>query len=140
MEAAAEFVAVRGDHRIAIVLGSRVARVDDAPAQLPMAPFAHAGTTYVPLAVVARALGGNVAYDGPSHTFAVTLVPRPIAAMTPTVDYTPPPDAVLHVHPEVDPAAASDGQRSPAPASNADRSQSRSRSLGNPKRTDADRT
>jgi hypothetical protein len=85
------FVVVRGEHRIAIVLGSRAARVDDAPAQLPTAPFAHAGTTYVPLAVVARALGGNVAYDGPSHTFAVTLIPRPIAAMTPTVNYTPPP-------------------------------------------------
>jgi hypothetical protein len=85
------FVVVRGEHRIAIVLGSRAARVDDTPAQLPLAPFARAGTTYVPLAALARALGGNVAYDGPSHTFAVTLIPRPIAVMTPTVNYTPPP-------------------------------------------------
>jgi hypothetical protein len=85
------FVVVRGNHRIAIVLGSRAARVDDAPALLPIAPFARTGTTYVPLAVVARALGGNVAYDGPSHTFAVTLIPRPIAEMTPTVNYAPPP-------------------------------------------------
>jgi hypothetical protein len=85
------FVIVRGEHRIAIVLGSRLARVDDVPAQLPMAPFTRAGTTYVPLAVVARALGGSVAYDGPSHTFSVTLIARPISEMTPTLNYTPPP-------------------------------------------------
>jgi hypothetical protein len=85
------FVVVRGDHHVAIALGSRAARVDDAPALLPVAPFARAGTTYVPLAALARALGGTVAYDAPSHTFAVTLIPAPIAAMTPTVNYTPPP-------------------------------------------------
>jgi hypothetical protein len=85
------FEIVRADHRVAIVLGSRDARIDESPALLPVAPFARAGTAYVPLAVLARALGASVSYDGPSHTLAVTLVPAPIAAMTPTVNYTPPP-------------------------------------------------
>ncbi len=97
------FVVVRGDHRIAIALGSRSARVDGAAALLPIAPFARAGTPYVPLAMVARALGGNVAYDGPSHTFAVTLIPAPIAAMTPTVDYTPPPTPLYTFTPKQTP-------------------------------------
>jgi hypothetical protein len=85
------FVVVRRDHRVTLILGSRNERVDDVPVRLPIAPFARAGTPYVPLAALARALGGSATYDGPSHTLAIVFVPVPISAMTPTVNYTPPP-------------------------------------------------
>jgi hypothetical protein len=85
------FVVVRGGHRVTVALGSRDERVDDAPARLPIAPFTREGMSYVPLAALVRALGGRAAYDGLTHTLAITFVPVPISAMTPTVNYTPPP-------------------------------------------------
>ncbi len=44
----------------------------------------------IPLAAVARALGGNVAYGAHAHTLAIDMLPDPIEILTPRA-YTPPP-------------------------------------------------
>lgn len=59
----------RGSRRIRLRLGERAYSLD--------------GTTYVPLALVARRLGGSVAYDGRARTVTVAFPPAPLATPAP---------------------------------------------------------
>ncbi len=54
-------------------------------------PFTYNGTTYLPMRVVAKALGLNVSYDGTSKT--VTLTTAPAQTTTETPQETAPPTA-----------------------------------------------
>src|SRR3954470_24368018 len=62
-------------HRCTLRIGIAEATCDDRTRPLELSPFLSDGTAFVPLADVARALGGEVVYDVPSATAAVQLPP-----------------------------------------------------------------
>jgi hypothetical protein len=62
-------------HRCTLRIGIAEATCDDRTRPLELSPFFREGTAFVPLADVARALGGEVVYDVPSGTAAVQLPP-----------------------------------------------------------------
>jgi hypothetical protein len=93
---------VRGAHTCVLHIGSEAITCDGITRTLPVAPFGRGGVAFVPLAEVARALGGAAAYD--SHTRIVALDVRPETALKspppfdpnapqapPTVVFTPSP-------------------------------------------------
>ena len=82
---------VRGNETVAVVVGSRLVEADGAIRELPFAPFLRRGEPVVPLAAVARALGAEATYDGPTHTLVVRTGPLPLATMTPFTNWTAPP-------------------------------------------------
>jgi hypothetical protein len=59
---------------------------------IPIAPYVRADAARIPLALVARALGAEVEYDGAARVVRITLPPRPpLATMTPYAGQTPEP-------------------------------------------------
>lgn len=86
------FTIARGTRTVSFTLGRRDAREDGRTQEFPIAPFASAESSFVPLAAIARALGATVAYDGHSRTLAITTPPEPLVFMTPLGAYRPPTD------------------------------------------------
>jgi hypothetical protein len=80
---------VRSDRTCVLHVGSDAITCDGVARTLPVAPFGRGGIAYVPLAEVARALGGVAAYD--PHTGIVAL--------------DVPPDTVLKTPAPFDPSA-----------------------------------
>jgi len=73
---------VRNDRTCVLRIGSDSITCDGVKKTLPVAPFGRAGVAFVPLAEVARALGGAAAYD--PHTRIVALdVPSDTALKSP---------------------------------------------------------
>jgi hypothetical protein len=90
-------VVQRARRSLRLRLGSREIESGSALELVPIAPFLRDGTLYVPLAVVARALGGTVAYDGRGHTLAIAFPETPLATLPtglPTFAPTPTPAPV----------------------------------------------
>ncbi len=100
---AKRFTIVRGARRIEVAVGSPDARDDGRVERLPVAPFERDGTTFMPLGAIARALGASVAYDPRARTMTVTLVPVPVATMTPFAGYVPPPPPLPTFAPKATP-------------------------------------
>lgn len=73
---------VAGTHRCLLQVGSREMRCDDVPRSIAAAPFERDGATYVPVADLARAVGGTVAFDGKTKTAALRF-PLRTAVQTP---------------------------------------------------------
>jgi hypothetical protein len=93
---------VRNERTCVLRVGSDALTCDGVARTLPVAPFGRDGIAFVPLAAVARALGGVAAYD--PHTRIVALDMPPETALntpaafdpnapqaTPTVIFTPSP-------------------------------------------------
>ncbi|MFY9779592.1 MAG: stalk domain-containing protein [Candidatus Baltobacteraceae bacterium] len=74
---------VRGRRTVTIVVGSRLVRAAGTCGELPFAPFSQRGEPVVPLAALARALGAEAVYDGPTRTLVVSSAPQPLVTMTP---------------------------------------------------------
>jgi hypothetical protein len=73
---------VRSDRTCVLHVGSDAMTCDGVAGTLPVAPFGRGGVAFVPLAEVARALGGAAAYD--PHTRIVALdVPPETAVKSP---------------------------------------------------------
>jgi hypothetical protein len=98
------FVVTRGDRTIVLHVGSNVARNGFITEALPIAPYVRAGETIIPLAVVARALGATVAYDGPAHVLRIDTEAAPLATWTPVPYVAPPPGSVPTFAPTSSPA------------------------------------
>lgn len=81
---------VRGKRSIVVRIGSNVARDGTITQPLPMAPYLRAGLTIIPLAAIARALGGMVRYERTGNVLRIDVEPSPIEGFTP-VPYVPPP-------------------------------------------------
>jgi hypothetical protein len=100
------FVFARGARSISVALGSRVARAGASVEELPVAPFLHGEETFVPLAMVARALGGDVAFDTATKTLSVGFEPEPLATLAPAGPWTPGPGPYETFAPMATPAPA----------------------------------
>jgi len=100
------FVFERAGRTFSVVVGSPFARSADAAETLPIAPYVRAGTAFIPLAAIARALGAEVAYDAPSRTLSIELQPAPLATMTPYVPASPLPQPLVTFAPTATPAPA----------------------------------
>ncbi|MDQ2858726.1 MAG: copper amine oxidase N-terminal domain-containing protein, partial [Candidatus Eremiobacteraeota bacterium] len=100
------FTFERGGRTFSVIVGSPLARSADAAETLPIAPYVRAGKAFIPLAAVARALGGEVAYDAASRTLSVELRPEPLATMTPYVPSSPLPQPLVTFAPTSTPAPA----------------------------------
>ncbi len=94
----------RGGRTLRIAIGSVVAHGDSAAQSLPIAPYLRAGEPIIPLAAVARALGAEVAYDGPSRTLRIELPDEPLSTMTPYAEWSPPPGPLPTFTPTPTPA------------------------------------
>jgi hypothetical protein len=93
---------VRNDRTCVLRVGSDSITCDGVAATLPVAPFGRGGVAFVPLAEVARALGGVAAYDSHTHIVALDVpaetnlkTPAPFdpaaPQASPTVIFTPSP-------------------------------------------------
>jgi Copper amine oxidase N-terminal domain len=93
---------VRGDHTCVLRVGSDAITCDGITRTLPVAPFGRDGVAYVPLAEVARALGGAAAFDAHARIVALDVPPATVVKSpppfdpnapqaTPTVIFTPSP-------------------------------------------------
>jgi hypothetical protein len=98
------FVARLGSRSVAFTIGLPEADFDGARRPLPVAPYLREGEAYVPIAAIARALGGSAAYDGPSHTLSLVFVPEPLTTMTPLAHYVAPPGPLPTFTPKATPA------------------------------------
>ena len=83
----------RGGRRFVLVLGSRRGYCGTTAVALPIAPYLRAGSTIIPLAATARALGATVRYDPATRTVLVETAPAPLATFGPPQPYVPPPQA-----------------------------------------------
>lgn len=92
--------------RVRIVRGTRAVVVRLAPEAEgnSIAAILPVDGARIPLALVARGLGANVAYDGRTHTLAIDLVPEPLATMTFVPYLAPPPGSVPTFAPPSTPA------------------------------------
>ena len=80
----------RSNASLDLRLGERAARTENGVLTLPIAPYVRDGTTYIPLAAVARALGDVVSYDARARVVSiVSPAPAPVATMTPYVVQSP---------------------------------------------------
>ena len=73
----------RSDRTLILYLGSRQGRRGTKAMTLPIAPYLRGGTTIIPLAATARALGATVRYEAASHTLDIETTPAPLATFTP---------------------------------------------------------
>jgi hypothetical protein len=64
---------VRGDRTCVLHIGSDSIACNGTISPLPVAPFGRDGVAYVPLAEVARALGGAAEYDPHTHIAALDV-------------------------------------------------------------------
>ncbi len=87
----ASIVIDRNGKSLTLVLGSRTARENSRPAELPIAPYLRAGTVIIPLADTARALGATAAYDARTRTLTLGLPEAPLATLAPVTQPTPGP-------------------------------------------------
>jgi hypothetical protein len=92
----------RGGRTCTLHIGSDAISCDGVTHTLPVAPFGRDGVAYVPLAEVARALGGAAAFDGHTRIVALDVPPETVLKTpppfdpnapqaTPTVVFTPSP-------------------------------------------------
>ncbi len=79
----------RGRRSFTVSIGSRIARRGPAAESLPIAPYLRGGEAFIPLAVTARALGGDVDYDAATKTLRVALTPDPVSTLAPSGPWTP---------------------------------------------------
>ncbi len=105
----------RDGRRLQVALGSRTAEADRTPAALPIAPYLRDGRVIIPLAIVARALGAEVRYDGRTRTLEIETRTAPLATMTPFVSWTPPPGPLATFTPNPTPAPRSTVSGVPRP-------------------------
>jgi hypothetical protein len=93
---------VRNDRTCVLRVGSDAITCDGVERTLPVAPFGRDGLAYVPLAEVARALGGAAEYDPHTRIVALDLPPETVLKTPvpfdpnapqapPTVIFTPSP-------------------------------------------------
>jgi hypothetical protein len=73
---------VRGDTTCELRIGSHAMACNGAPHALPVAPFARADVVFVPLADVATAFGGSIAFDARRRIVAIEM-PARTALQTP---------------------------------------------------------
>jgi hypothetical protein len=66
---------VRGDRTCVLHIGSDAIACNGVASTLPVAPFGRDGIAYVPLAEVARALGGAAEYDPHTRIAALDVAP-----------------------------------------------------------------
>jgi hypothetical protein len=93
---------VRGTRTCVLHIGSDAIACNGIAGVLPVAPFGRDGIAYVPLAEVARALGGAAEYDPHTHIAALDVAPITVLhspapfdpnapQATPTTIFTPTP-------------------------------------------------
>jgi hypothetical protein len=93
---------VRGGHTCVLRVGSDTITCDGVGTTLPVAPYGRGGIAFVPLAEVARALGGAAEYNPHSRIVALDVPPPTVVkspapfnpaapSATPTVVFTPSP-------------------------------------------------
>ncbi len=78
---------VRGDRTCVLRVGSDAMTCDGFARTLPVAPFGRGGVAFVPLAEVARALGGAAEFD--PHTRIVALDVPPETALKSPLPFDP---------------------------------------------------
>jgi hypothetical protein len=71
-------------------VGSDAFACDGVERELPVAPFGRDGVAFVPLAELARALGGAAAYDSRTHIVALDLPPARALQTPPPFDPSAP--------------------------------------------------
>jgi len=98
---------VRGDRTCVLRVGSDSMTCDGFVRTLPVAPFGRGGVAFVPLAEVARALGGAAAFDPHSRIVALDVPPQTAVKSPPPFD----PNA-----PQASPTVIFTPSPSPAPA------------------------
>ncbi len=69
---------VRGARTCVFRVGSPTYRCAGIVARAGVTPFARDGIVFLPLATVARAFGGNVAYDRRTDTLSIAFAPRSV--------------------------------------------------------------
>ena len=110
---------VRGDRTCVLRVGSDAITCDGIVRTLPVAPFGRDGIAFVPLAEVARALGGAAEYDSHTRIVALDLPPETVLKSpapfdpnapqaSPTAIFTPSPVPV-----PATPRPADDGSAQP---------------------------
>jgi hypothetical protein len=109
------FVFERGARTFTVSIGSQVARFGPAAESLPIAPYLRDGEAFIPLAAVARALGGDVDYDGAAKTLHVTFEPGPLSTLAPVGAWTPGPGPFQTFAPPQTPAPAPSASGAPRP-------------------------
>jgi len=85
---------VRGDRDVIVRLAS--------PASCCIGLGVPLDDARIPLAAVARALGGSVAYEPHSHTLAIEMLPDPLVTLTPAAYTAPSPGSVPTFAPHID--------------------------------------